>query len=225
MNRPYDFGIFDPYVRYKVIPLIPEIRGQIIEDAQTCEPADIKMLMERLYRLGRDCAISGSLTLPEDSLRPTITEDLDILHADAYLCSIFSLLGYFQEASVGLVECSRIIRKLFVTDVDYLVLSPAREIKHLQTVGWRSMSSLASEFDYSGVPDFPQRLMSYIAAKRLRGDWRPYHHIGATELSDLQALEDLQFRRSDHYINLWRDTAHNVKHTLEKRNFMGLHHL
>ncbi|RWR06857.1 hypothetical protein [Paenirhodobacter populi] len=219
-GRPTEFDIFEGYVTYKIVPFLDGRSEEILAQAETAEGTEVE---SALVSFGRDCALTGALALAAAVNRAMIGEDSDIVFADACLAAYFILTDPFKTTRNTRIMLSTHFRRFFGQDIDYLILSPEREILHLKRKGWPAMVARRDATQEPRDPDFYVDLLARVSAARLNANWHPYDDLEsrpplkpeAQEFFD-ENLDALRLRNFPK-LTAWVTTARQARATLQAR--------
>ncbi|HEY0274941.1 MAG TPA: hypothetical protein VGC31_02555 [Paenirhodobacter sp.] len=221
-GRPTEFDLFEGYVTYKIAPFLDGRREEITALAGTDTP-DLARIAEDLIALGRECALTGALSLAAAVNRALIGEDSDIVYADACLAAYFTLTDPFKAARSTRIVLSTHFRRVFGQDIDYLILSPEREILHMKRIAWPAMVQVRDATPASQDADFYAQLLGRISTERLSPNWHPYDdpvRCGALR-REAQAFydENLDGQRDRHLpkLSYWIATVRDVQSVLRDK--------
>ncbi|HEY0214134.1 MAG TPA: hypothetical protein VGC40_11185 [Paenirhodobacter sp.] len=223
-GRPTEFDIFEGYVTYKIVPFLDGRSEAIIELSEAPDaPDSLARLEDDLVAFGHHCVLTGALALAAAVNRAMIGEDSDIVYADACLMGYFALTDPLKGARATRIMLSTHFRRFFGQDIDYLILSPERELQHLKRIAWPAMVAVRDRVTEVQDIDFYVELLGRISAARVNANWHPYDDLEhRTPLrpeaqafygENLDALRDLHFP----HLMRWLQTVRQVQQTLRDR--------
>jgi len=219
-----DFDIYEPYVQYKIYPLIRENVVDVIERCKTSAPSDLLSVEGELIKLGRACALVSSLYFGSAIDRSNISESSDIVYADTYLYSIFLIINQVSSAKATSTRLINSWKKLFRADTSYLVLSPEMSIRNVQNAGWRVYQDYSTKADIVQERENLTKFLLSACRARVGGSLRPYHqHMdtqGKVLANGLARFSEECSAVDRKYIDLWQQTVIVAQDLLASRGIV-----
>lgn len=176
-NKWADASIFEPYVAFKVEPLIRDQGVSIRTDlfAKSNRNQSPSHLRKRMVDYGRNIAMVEAVSLFKAIKRANLTEESDITFLDAYLLAYSIMLHHFQQnKGVRNSAVESEWKNQFANDISYLIFCSGDDLRHGQNVGWGFYRDIR-ESDNTPSPEFYISLFLEIRRRRTNGNKRPYN--------------------------------------------------
>lgn len=215
-GRPSEFDIFEGYVMYKVAPFLQGTQEAIWTEAENLDGTEnsLTRLENKVIRLGRNCAIRTAVSAANVIKRCQLGDDSDILYADAYILAYFSLLEELRKTPKTFEKIFGKWKAEFRNDINYLILSPNREIEYLIKEIWQKLGDNALSFDLDNLHESYMGYVARFSKFRVRTGWRPMNPN--SPLSELSAgeTERLEFdmgAKNFPFLTYWSQTLRGVR--------------
>ncbi len=215
-GRPSEFDIFEGYVMYKVAPFLQGTQEAIFNEASALDGTEVSLtrLENKVLQLARNCALRTSVAAANVIKRSLLSDDTDIIYADAYLLAYFTFLAELRATPKTFEKVAGKWKPEFRKDINYLILSPNREIEYLLKEVWQKLCDGKLEFDLNDPHGFYMNSVARMSKFRLRTGWRPLHdRSNLPELSEGEAQRIELDMGAKHfpYLSYWSETLAGVR--------------
>lgn len=222
---PIDFDIYEAYVEYKITPTFPEIlHGVLPENLAVQNKSElVSQVQKRLIRLCRASAMITSISLAQGVIRSMIGEDSDIVYADSYLAALQIALSLVADKPQVHDHLTEKLKAKYTQDIEYIILSPDREIHHIKAKAWDYFIKEMEKEDLRDRKVYLINVLGKISKERLGSNWKPYNNLKNAKELTAKEKELYEFHLSPlvssdfPHIAHWNNALNEATNALEAR--------